>query len=304
MIFISKLIKIICENCGQEDYHTPTQYKRAKHHFCCIKCGCEYRAKQHIETRECPICHNKFTTIKSDKKQFCSVKCQNKWQTTNIGRKNGKYRRVEVSCENCGKKFDARKYKVENGQHLFCCLQCRQQWYSEVWSQQEDWKDESRQRAVRILESGALGTNTKPQQITNQLLKDLHINYINEKNFKYYSADNYLTDYNLIIEVMGDFWHTNPLKFSTIKYNKQKQVMSRDKAKHTYMLKYHNINILYLWENDLYNNKDVCRMLIQEYVNNNGNLSNYHSFNYEIKSNKLFLKENLTIPFQDIKVNA
>lgn len=39
----------------------------------------------------------------------------------------------------------------------------------------------------------------------------MNIKYINEKTFKYYSVDNYLVDYNLIIEIMGDYFHANPI---------------------------------------------------------------------------------------------
>ncbi len=35
-----------------------------------------------------------------------------------------------------------------------------------------------------------------------------------KKGFKYYAVDNYLDKYNLIIEVMGDFWHCHPLKYT------------------------------------------------------------------------------------------
>ena len=60
------------------------------------------------------------------------------------------------------------------------------------------------------------------------------------------------------------------------------------------------IEILYLWENDIYNNINLCRKIIEEYINNNGVLINYHSFNYSIKNNKIMLNDNIIIPFQDI----
>ena len=41
-------------------------------------------------------------------------------------------------------------------------------------------------------------------------------------------------------------------------------------------------------------------LLPEEYINNNGVLINYHSFNYSIKNNKIMLNDNIIIPFQDI----
>lgn len=33
---------IQCENCGKDIYQTKTQYERANHHFCNVKCQKEY----------------------------------------------------------------------------------------------------------------------------------------------------------------------------------------------------------------------------------------------------------------------
>lgn len=123
-------------------------------------------------------------------------------------------------------------------QAFFCNNKCRREWYSKVFSQDEKWKEESRKRAVRILENRKIDTNTKPQIITNIILNDMGVSYINEKGFKYYTVDNYLDKYNLVIEVMGDFWHCHPLKYNkeTLQEIHIKRI-SRDKAKHTYFKK-------------------------------------------------------------------
>lgn len=297
---MAEKIKIICDNCGKEGYHTPSQFKKNKHHFCSFDCSCEYNHKTHTEDRKCPICNNSFTVKKSNPKRFCSIKCQNEWQTTRTGEKNPNFQREIVNCEYCNKEFYVKRYKTKNSQHLFCSVACRQEWYAKVWSQQESWKEESRIRAVKILENRKIDTNTKPQIIVNNILRKLEIEYQNEKGFKYYAVDNYLSDYNLIVEVMGDFWHANPQVYNSVKYTKQKQVVSRDKAKHTYIQKYYDINILYLWEGDLCANPELCEKLIDLYIKSSGVLKNYHSFNYEISNGILSLKKEVTIPFQDI----
>lgn len=209
-----------------------------------------------------------------------------------------------IECEYCGKKFYEKLYKTKTDQHHFCSNECRQTWYSEVFSQDDDWKEKSRKRAVAILENRQLDTNTKPQQIINDLLTSMNISYINEKGFEYYAVDNYLDKYNLIIEVMGDFWHCNPLKYSSMSdYDIHKKRIPRDKAKHTYFKNNYNVEILYLWEDDIYNNLDICEAIIHKYINNNGILENYHSFNYHLENGNLILNDNIIVPYQDM-VNA
>lgn len=111
--------------------------------------------------------------------------------------------------------------------------------------------------------------------------------------------DNYLTDYNLAIEVMGDYWHCSPLKYTKDNISDMhKKRIRMDKAKHTYILRYFDIEILYLWESDILSNPKLCEGLINEYINKNGVLENYHSFNYHIENGHLSLNDQLIIPYQ------
>lgn len=293
-----------CENCGKLIYKTKTNYNRHKHHYCSNKCQLEKQHELTYEDRECEICGGLFHVRKKSTQRFCSVECQRVWLTEQVGALNPKFARKEIECEYCGERYLVRNYKFKSSEHKFCSNKCRQSWYAEVFSQDENWKEESKKRAVRILENKQIDTNTKPQQIINDVLTKMGISYINEKGFKYYAVDNYLDDHNLIIEVMGDFWHCHPLK-----YNKDnmkdvhKKRIPRDKAKHTYFINNFGIEILYLWEDDIYNNLDVCERLIDKYVRNKGVLENYHSFNYIIKNNELILNDGIIIPYQDM-VNA
>lgn len=293
-----------CENCGKLVYKTKTNYHRRKHHYCSNKCQLEKQHKLLYEDRECEICGKTFHVSKKSTQRFCSIECQGKWQSTQIGVLNPRSTKVEIECEYCGKKFYEKVYKTKNGQHNFCSNECRKNWYSNVFSQDDSWREESRRRAVKILENRQLDTNTKPQLTINTILDNLKISYINEKGFQYYAVDNYLDEYNLVIEVMGDFWHCNPLKYSSPNdYEVHKKRIPRDKAKHTYFKNNYKIEILYLWEDDIYNNFDVCEKLIRLYINNSGILENYHSFNYHIENNELVLNKNIIIPYQDM-VNA
>lgn len=289
---------IPCETCGKEIYQTKTQYNRAKHHFCSTKCQMVYQHKQTHEYRICPICNQKFETLKRLNQQFCSTKCQNEWQKTNIGEKNVRFQGKVCNCDWCGKKISVGKNKYEKSSYHFCSTKCRQDWYTNVYSQEENWKEQSRIRAVKILKDKGIGIDTKPQVIINDLLSSMDIRFTNEKNIKYYSLDNYLDDFNLAIEVMGDFWHTNPIVYPEYPTKSiQIKRIPKDKAKHTYIKNNYGYEVLYLWENDIYNNLDLCRLLIQKYVDQYGVLENYNSFNYHIENNDLVINSEIIQPY-------
>lgn len=81
---------------------------------------------------------------------------------------------------------------------------------------------------------------------------------------------------------------------------RQKDWISNDKRKMSYVLNHYGIKMLYLWETDLEKNYDLCEKLILEYIRTNGKLKNYHSFNYYIDKNEnLQLYDQIIIPYQD-----
>ena len=162
----------------------------------------------------------------------------------------------------------------------------------------ENFCDKVRNATLKQYSLGILDRQTIPQKIVNDILLDNQINYINEKTIGYYSVDNYLIDCNLIIEVMGDYFHSNPQIYNLEELNDmQNKDLNRDKRKHTYIQKYNSIEILYLWESDIKDRKDVCEQLILSYIANNGKLDDYNSFNFYLCNNKLQLKENKINPY-------
>ena len=288
-----------CEWCGKLVYKTPSQLKKHKHHYCSNKCQSEKKHAETYEDRACEICGKLMHVSKKSTQRFCSVECQTKWQTQQTGELNARFTQEKIKCDYCNVDFFIKKYKIENDQKHFCSKECRQAWYSNVWSQSDEWKEKSRIRAVEILQNNKIDTLTKPQIVVNELLDCNNIKYVNEESFVYYSIDNYLIDYTLAIEVMGDYWHGNPLKFDKLNDLQIKNI-KRDKSKHTFVKNHYNINILYLWEKDILENSELCRMLIELYIANNGILENYHSFNYVAQKDNLVLSSKLIQPYQDM----
>ena len=201
------------------------------------------------------------------------------------------------------------KQKNKDGEnHIFCCKKCYYEFRSRYYVGDKlyntgikmniEFCEKVRQNTLKQYSDGILDRQTKPQKIVNNLLNELDIKYENEKIFKYYAVDNYLINYNLIIEVMGDYFHANPHVYQKNQLNNmQLKDVKRDKRKHTYIKKYNNIEILYLWETEIQQNTELCKLLIKEYVKNKGRLDNYNSFNFIISNRELKLKENIINPY-------
>lgn len=298
--------EIICDNCGKtfyrRKYHIDRQKNKGQNSFCCTQCQKEYLHKQTYEIRKCEVCGQEFEVSKLSTQRFCSDDCQIKWQTTRVQELNPKFTSILTPCTYCGKEHFVKPYKFKQQTNFFCSKECRQLWYSEVYSQREDWKEESRRRILQQFQNNSFNTETIPQKIVNDILEEIGVNYVREKVFEFYAVDNYLSDFNLIIEVQGDYWHTNPIKFISNLTDVQYNRIGKDKSKHSYFKNQYNIEILYLWETDILKNKEVCIELIKEYINHYGILHNYHSFNYCIDNGNLLLNNNIIIPYQDMDI--
>ena len=293
---------VACEWCGKLVYKTQSQLNKHEHHYCSNKCQSEKKHAETYENRPCEICGKLMHVSKKSTQRFCSGECQKIWQTQQVGELNKRFSREKISCTYCGNEFFIKKYKTNMGQNHFCSKKCRQEWYANVWSQSDTWREESRKRAVDILKNNTATTLTKPQIIINGLLDDYNIKYNNEEPFVYYSVDNYLIDYNLVIEVMGDYWHANPMKFNKLN-DLQRKNICRDKAKRTFIDKYYGTKILYLWEKDILERPDLCMSIILLYIKNKGVIDNYHSFNYILHNDKPILNNQLIQPYQDMDNN-
>lgn len=104
----------ICKSCGKLlDMSNFTKSKILKDGYenKCKKCRQEER-KKHILT--CCICGNTFKSAKKNAK-YCSSKCQG------ISR----MRRVETTCDYCGKQIYVKQSDYSNRKHHYCDNECR-----------------------------------------------------------------------------------------------------------------------------------------------------------------------------------
>lgn len=296
----------ICDNCGIK-YQNYIKSPSGKHTFCSHNCSNEFHSKQYRDVRKCEICGKEFIVTKSRTQRFCSIQCQGVWQSKyRRGINASNYRLIPheervKKCEYCGDNFTSVPSHMKTAR--FCSDKCRQDWYANVWSQRDEWREESSIRATKMLSDGLISqTNTTPQKIVNDMLSTLNIEYINEENFKYVTLDNYIPFYNLGIEVMGGYWHCDHRMFPIIKYQRQKDRIVQDKRKRTYLKNNYGFEVLYLWEKDINENPQLCLELINLYIKSNGVLANYHSFNYTLQYDKIILNQNPSMPYMEYKI--
>ena len=84
-------------------------------------------------------------------------------------------------------------------------------------------------------------------------IKHIPSYYINRSNFKKI-YDFYLPQYNILIEIDGDFWHCNPYtKFALPECKSQELNLINDKIKNEWALN-NGYKLLRFWENDINNN--------------------------------------------------
>lgn len=316
-----KKIKTNCGTCGKEIETVQSKINNSKSGkvFCSNKCVGVYNSKQRKNriNKTCKICNKEYEVIPSlaDTSVTCSVECQHIWQSKYLVGENANGYNSNITrdmrmhnCDWCGNEYELNSpYKIkqkEKGKQLFCSQKCYREWYAKEWSQSLEWKNASRKRAVKMLEDGLFNhTDTQCQTIVNDILNELNIKYENEYNCKYYSIDNYLVDSNLMIEVMGAYWHADPRIYNEINYQMQVNRIKNDKAKKTYVKNNYSINILYLWEIDIIKNQELCKSLIKEYIKTKGQLKFYDSFNYNIVNEKLETISDTTIPYMDYDID-
>ena len=302
----------VCLSCGKEF----ECLKSSRHKFCCVECQHEWQKtgertkdgklipcldkkksfdkKKPAEKATCDYCGKEYKKRHRyiTNNHFCSNECFAAWRQS----ENNPMRKRKVTCVCCGKEFFVTYQRYKTSELKFCSKECYNKSRKMIWTE-ERRKHQSEKNAQTLKKGTHSGLNSFPQVKINELLSNLNIKYINEYSISSFSIDNYLPDYNLFIEVMGDFWHANPCIYNEIKYDQQKHGCARDKKKRTYMKEYIKKDTLNLWEYDIRNDLEKCEKLIELYINKNGILKDYNSFNYTLVDNELILNDNIVVPF-------
>lgn len=231
-----KLYKRICKQCGKEFLSKNINAK-----FCNKECYTDNRRV--INKFICLKCGKEFIG-ESKNRKFCSFECSRQNQKDK-GINFGKNLRVKITCKNCGKVFMVWKYRENEAK--YCSKKCFN------------------------IKHGVQESKLE-KRVFNFLKKYYNI----EKRTLVYDGGIFYPDiiYNdKIIEIFGDYWHCNPLKYDedyitrkgiTAKEIRENDAIRIDKIKNL------GYDVLVCWEHDIVNNeKETMNKMINFLGENN-----------------------------------
>jgi G:T-mismatch repair DNA endonuclease (very short patch repair protein) len=125
----------------------------------------------------------------------------------------------------------------------------------------EESKQKNRDATLQRIKNGDFKqTKTKPHLELEKVLVELGLKFESEKILHHWSFDVYLIDFDVYIEVDGDYFHSNPKIYPNgPKTKTQKINHSRDTSKNKYCTTNH-IKLIRFWECDILNDIEKVKL--------------------------------------------
>ncbi|PCI28121.1 hypothetical protein COB55_04395 [Candidatus Wolfebacteria bacterium] len=134
---------------------------------------------------------------------------------------------------------------------------------TEYWSDPKK-REEQRFKRIKWLKENQFKGQSNLEKYFGELLTLMEIVFEGQYELDGYLFDYYIPEYNILIEVDGDWYHCNPNVHPEAKSVIQEQVVKNDIKKNK-VCEEHNIKLLRFWENDINNNKiQVMERLLKE----------------------------------------
>jgi len=119
------------------------------------------------------------------------------------------------------------------------------------WSKEENREKRRLEQSNRVKEY-QYNNKTLLEESFEVLLGDLNVGFISQYTICGYNYDYYLPQYNIIIEVDGDFWHCNPTKFPNGPlFESQEVTIKNDIKKNKICDNINGLTLLRFWESDI-----------------------------------------------------
>lgn len=131
----------------------------------------------------------------------------------------------------------------------------------------KDTKQKRREKALlQIQNQHGFYKDTKPELKMKEILTELNIPFEHQFKLRNHLFDFHILNTNILIEVDGDYWHSNPKIYSKLNKTQQKQ-KERD-IKHSTIVKTNNFILLRFWESDILKNTEKVKNIIYDKINN------------------------------------
>lgn len=193
---------------------------------------------------------------------LCSRACYATHRSnTYLGDKIYNYQNFVVPCATCQKDIKKKKFELKHQKNFFCSPECYYRHRSENYSEY----------ITHTLNNTR--SETLPEMKVRKYLDDNRILYVQECLIeKVYYADFYLPEYDVILEVYGDYWHVNPeiygkepgkRSISDLQYS----FIKRDKKRNGH-LRHLGYDLFFIWEKQIKEDLDYYMgILIEKIIN-------------------------------------
>lgn len=129
-------------------------------------------------------------------------------------------------------------------------------------------QEEKDYRIYNLLKSSFKGPRSKLEIKLIEVLEELEISYKRHHLLENKEYDILINDTNILIEIHGDYWHANPIKYKEndiIKYPGKGEVLVQDIWKKDIfkneLAKSYGFNIIYIWEYDINKTKNLTEFI-------------------------------------------
>ena len=121
----------------------------------------------------------------------------------------------------------------------------------EYWSKEEN-REKQRKKRVKYLKDYQYNNKTILESRFGDLLESIGVDFIFQYTICGFNFDYYLPKYDLVIEVDGDFYHCNPIKYPNGPiYETQKTTIKNDDKKNKICESSNGLILLRFWETDI-----------------------------------------------------
>lgn len=178
----------------------------------------------------CAYCGKEFFPKRGKPNQkFCCLDCRNRGSTASVEIRH---------CLNCGKEIKVYPYQIKRNKGKYCSAKCQ----------------------FEHCQSG-----TDIELAVKRYLDEHKIPYIFQYNLDgIYYPDFYLPEHNLVLEVQGDYWHSNPEIYTDDMLDeRQRKHKARDRKKFGYY-KMKRIKFYEIWGKDIHEDINKAMSKVKE----------------------------------------
>lgn len=253
-----------CDICGS-DFKRQRVNITTEVTLCSNSCKSEYfkennpnPKKEKIKT-SCSNCQDDVFVNEAKFKQqeniFCSRECYSQFRKKYYNSdKIYNYNSEKYNCDNCNESFIISQFSLKRNNNSFCSPECYAKFRKDNFSN------------IYYIPRKRDGSQpTLPELLVQEWLEKHNIKFKREVGFmRRYYVDFYLTDFKIILEVYGDYWHVNPSVYDINNDDnskspigeKQKEFIERDKIREEKFIS-SGLDYRVIWEKDIHKDLDM-----------------------------------------------